>query len=54
MDFFTVVIAAIVVGIVSLWLYLTRNRGYIETLDIPVDPPYLCFGSEPRVLHKVS
>ena len=23
-------------------------RGYIETLGIPIDPPYLIFGSEPR------
>jgi hypothetical protein len=53
MDILTMLLAAIIVGIVSLWFYLTRNRGYIETLGIPVDPPYLCFGSEPRALHNV-
>ena len=26
-------------------------RGYIETLGIPIDPPYLIFGSEPRHAH---
>ena len=29
-------------------------RGYIETLGIPVDPPYLAFGSEPRHAHKTD
>ena len=27
-------------------------RGYIETLGIPIDPPFLIFGSEPHALHK--
>ena len=27
-------------------------RGYIETLGIPIDPPFLIFGSEPYKLHK--
>ena len=29
-------------------------RGYIETLGIPIDPPYLIFGSEPRHAHKTD
>ena len=27
-------------------------RGYIETLGIPIDPPFLIFGSEPHSLHN--
>jgi hypothetical protein len=25
----------------------------LADLGLPVDPPYLCFGSEPRAMHKV-
>ena len=29
-------------------------RGYIETLGIPIDPPFLIFGSEPHALHNAD
>ncbi len=47
-------VAVLAVLVVTLCLYLTRNRGIIEKMGIPIDPPYLVFGSEPRALHKVS
>ena len=44
-DFVTLVLAILATGFMFLWLYLTRNRGYIETLGLPVDPPLLFLGS---------
>ena len=29
-------------------------RGYIETLGIPIDPPFLIFGSAPHALHNAG
>ncbi len=53
MDLFTILVAVLAVLVVTICLYLTRNRGLIEKLGIPIDPSYLVFGSEPRALHKV-
>ena len=54
MELFTVLVAILAIAVVSLCLYLIRNRGNIERMGIPIDPPFLVFGSEPRALHKAS
>lgn len=52
MDWLTILVAVAAVAMVMVSLWLTRRRGYIETLGIPIDPPFLIFGSEPHALHK--
>ncbi len=53
MGLFEVVVAALAVTVAALVYYFTKERGILEKMGIPVDPPYLTFGSEPRALHKV-
>ena len=53
MEVAAVLIALFLAGIVSLAIYFRRNRGHLETLGIPVDPPMFMFGSSPHALHKV-
>ncbi len=53
MDLFTILVAVLAIFVVTICLYLTRKRGIIEKMGIPIDPPYLILGSEPRALHEV-
>ena len=52
MELSTILFGGLVFLVVLLYKYLTKNRGRLETLGIPVDPPFLCFGSPPFALHK--
>ena len=45
---------ALLLSLVALALYLTRNRGTLEKLGIPVDRPFLVFGSQPHAIHEVG
>ena len=54
MEVLAILLSLFVAGIVSLALYFRRNRGHLETLGIPVDPPMFMFGSGPWALHKVT
>ena len=54
MEVLAILISLFVAGVVSLALYFRRNRGHLETLGIPIDPPMFMFGSSPWALHKVS
>ena len=53
MEVLAILLSLFVAGIVSLALYFRRNRGHLETLGIPIDPPMFMFGSSPWALHKV-
>ena len=46
--------ASLLLSLVALALYLTRNRGTLEKLGIPVDRPFLVFGSQPHAIHEVG
>ena len=39
--------------LVLFYKHVTRNYGYLESLGIPVEATFLCFGSGPFALHKV-
>lgn len=52
MELCSVCLAIVFVGLVLLWFWLTRNRGHLEGLGIPIVPPFLCFGSPPFAPHK--
>ena len=39
--------------LVLFYKHVTRNYGYLESLGIPVEAPFLCFGSGPFAVHKV-
>ena len=41
------------IGIVIVLRYLLKNRGYLESLGIPIIRPVLCFGSPPFLPHKI-
>ena len=48
------VAATLLLSAVALAVYLTRNRGSLEKLGIPIDPPFLIFGSQPHAIHEVG
>ena len=48
-----IVIATFVVCVVLVLRYMMRNRGYLESLGIPIIKPVLIFGSPPFVPHKI-
>ena len=54
MEVLAILLSLLVAGIVSLAIYFRRNRGHLETLGIPIDPPMFMFGSAPWALHKVN
>ena len=54
MEATSILLSLFVAGIVTLAFYFRRNRGHLETLGIPIDPPMFMFGSGPHALHKVS
>ena len=54
MEVLAILLSLFVAGIVSLALYFRRNRGHLETLGLPIDPPMFMFGSGPWALHKVT
>jgi hypothetical protein len=53
MDVFTVIIGFLIICLLVLVKYLTKNYGYLESMNIPVIKPFLCFGSPPLSLHKI-
>ncbi len=54
MELIGLVLAATVAVLVSVFLYLRRNYGYLESLGIPVDEPVFIFGSRSTMaIHKV-
>ena len=50
----TFIIGSTVLLLVLLYKHLTRYYGSLETLGIPVIPPFLCFGSPPYDLHNLQ
>ena len=48
------VVAAFLLAMVALAVYLTRSRGSLEKLGIPIDRPFLIFGSQPHAIHEVG
>jgi hypothetical protein len=53
MAFLEAIVGLLAIGIVIVLRYLLQNRGYLESLGIPVIKPVLFFGSPPFVPHKV-
>ena len=53
MEALAILLSLFLAGMASLALYFRRNRGHLETLGIPIDPPMFMFGSSPWALHKV-
>ena len=54
MAILTILLALTLIGLVSVYFYLTRNVGYLETTGLPVIKPFLCFGSPPFAFHKIK
>ena len=54
MEFLTIVLALLLVCVAVVLRYLLKNRGYLETLGIPVVKPVFIFGSPPLIPHKIS
>ena len=52
MDVSTVILSVILLGLFWLWLHLTRFRGDLESMNLPLVKPFLCLGSPPLVLNK--
>lgn len=50
--FFTFIVGLIVSFVTWLYFHLRRNRGYVETLGLPLDKPHVVFGSLPLLPHK--
>ena len=53
MAFLEIFVATIVVSVVLILRYMLKNRGYLESLGIPMIKPFLIFGSPPFVPHKM-
>lgn len=53
MELFTCVFGGVVLLVVFAYVHLTRRRGHLETLGIPVDKPFLFLGTPPFDTHKV-
>ena len=49
----TYILAFLLTGVVSLYFYLKRHHGYLETTGLPVVPGFLCFGSPPFAFHRI-
>jgi hypothetical protein len=47
-------VALVAVTLVAFCLYMTRKRGQLEALGIPVVKQFLVFGSPPFALHKIT
>ena len=48
----TLLVGLIVYILVVLHRHLTKYRGYLESLGIPIDPPGIWFGSGPLDMHN--
>ena len=53
MALITYFLSLVLIGFVSLYFYLRRYRGYLETTGLPVVPAFLCFGSPPFAFHRI-
>ena len=49
----TYILAFLLIGVVSLYFYLRRHHGYLETTGLPVVPAFMCFGSPPYAFHRI-
>lgn len=54
MDPLSLLLVGILLLLTGFCFYLKRNHGSLETLGIPVDKPWLIFGSGPYEWHKVA
>ena len=54
MDLFTILIGLLSIIIIGIIWKVTKNYGTLETLEIPLIKPFLCFGSPPFDWHNVS
>jgi cytochrome P450 len=54
MDILTIFLALALVCTAVVLRYLLKNRGYLESLGIPVVKPVFIFGSPPFFNHKIS
>ena len=49
-----IVVALIAVSVIYFYRSCTKRYGYLESLGIPVEKPFLCFGTGPFSYHKVN
>merc|ERR1711860_247778 len=49
----TFILAFLLIGVVSLYFYMRRHHGYLETTGLPVVPAFMCFGSPPYAFHRI-
>jgi len=54
MALLTYILSITLISCVALYFYLRRHHGYLETTGLPVIPAFLCFGSPPYALHRIS
>ena len=53
MDLLSCVLAIFLVILVFLFFHFRRFRGCLEATGLPMVPPFLCFGSPPRLFNKI-
>lgn len=46
-------VATFAIFVAAVIRYLRKNRGYLESLGIPIVKPGVIFGSPPLIPHKV-
>ena len=54
MDLLSILIGLLSIIIIGIIWKVTKNYGTLETLEIPLMKPFLCFGSPPFDWHNVS
>ena len=52
MDWLSWILTIVLILVVFLYFHFRRFRGCIEETGLPLVPPFLCFGSEPRLYNK--
>ena len=53
MDLLTLLLGGLALAVVALYLHLTKSRGHLESLDIPILKPVLgILGSAPLDIHN--
>ena len=53
MALITYFLSLILIGFATLYFYLRRYHGYLETTGLPVVPAFGCFGSPPYAFHCI-
>lgn len=53
MDLSTIILGGILILLLGFYWHLTKNRGYLESIGIPLIKPFLCFGSPPYFISDI-